>query len=633
MWASKSVLLAVLVASSIVESSADDNSRIVGGSVADIGNYPYFVSLGGCGGALIAPDVVLFAAHCSEDSFLNKQVVVGAYKYASTDDGGKARFCDQWIADPLYGTGGHSNNYDFALCKLDRPAEIDESKITLVLNEDNEQDSTPSPGEELLIMGLGTTSEGGSRSQVLMELTVPYLTNDDCNLPERYNNRVKDAMMCAGFPDQAGQDSCQGDSGGPMVKRTENEDGTFTDTHVGVVSWGYGCAREKYPGVYARTSYRSDWIKETMCNTMQSVSSACNNNIPKTFSAPTCNSDEHELSVSVTTDSYATETAWLLYESDNNDWIKHRKYLANNHEYTTNVCLPSNQCFKWEIRDAYGDGMCSSKGCGTYDIKLNDETIITGDPRFGSRKEEQICTGDSFASPDTDAPTGAPTANPTIASTANPTAAPTANPSLNPTAAPVICGGNENLKYHVHLATVNSGSDISVSTVVIDITTDALGEETIMQYNDFESNSVYNLPKENDHVCLQDDRCYIFAINGSEGGSSFKGFLGTEEKFAGTVGDTGYADEMFCTGNASITASPTSSPTESPDSCVDDPEFRYKNKRKWTCKNYVKGSTRKIKKKCKKRWTNGKRIYDFCQETCGRVGLGVCDYLEQSRRN
>lgn len=625
MWASKSVLLAFLAASSIVESSADDSSRIVGGSVADIGNYPYFVSLGGCGGALIAPDVVLFAAHCSKDSFHNKQVVVGAYKYASTDDGGQARFCDEWIADPLYGTGGHGNNYDFALCKLDRPVEIDESQVTLVLNDDNEQDSTPYPGDELLIMGLGTTSEGGSRSQALMDLTVPYITNEDCNQPDRYNNRVKDAMMCAGFPDQAGKDSCQGDSGGPMVKRTENGDGTFTDIHVGVVSWGFGCAREKYPGVYARTSYRSDWIKDTMCDILQSVSSTCNNNNnsnPTSRSATNCSSDEHELSVSLTTDSYASETSWLLYKSDNNDWIKHRKYLANNNEYTTTVCLPSNQCFKWEIRDMYGDGMCSSHGCGTYDIKLNDETIITGDPRFGSRKEEGICTGDSLASPDDTHP---PTANPTRAPTANPTRAPTANPTRAPTAAPIICGGNENLKYHVQLATGNSGSDLSVSTVVLDITTDKLGDETIMQYSGFDSNTAYNLPTENDYVCLQDNRCYIFAVSDSEGDSSFKGFLGNEEVFAGTVGDDGYTDKIFCTGDASMTASPTSSPTDSPDVCEDDGDFRYKNKKKWTCDFYLQNrSVRKIKKKCNKRWTTGKKIHDFCRETCGNVGLGVC---------
>ena len=40
---------------------------------------------------------------------------------------------------------------------------------------------------------------------------------------------------------KGGKDSCQGDSGGPM---------TYMGTHVGIVSWGYGCARPAYPGMY-----------------------------------------------------------------------------------------------------------------------------------------------------------------------------------------------------------------------------------------------------------------------------------------------------------------------------------------------------------------------------------------------
>jgi secreted trypsin-like serine protease len=56
-------------------------------------------------------------------------------------------------------------------------------------------------------------------------------------------------MVCAGYTD-GGVDTCQGDSGGPLI---------INGRLAGITSWGNGCARAKYPGVYTRlTTFSAD---------------------------------------------------------------------------------------------------------------------------------------------------------------------------------------------------------------------------------------------------------------------------------------------------------------------------------------------------------------------------------------
>ena len=45
--------------------------------------------------------------------------------------------------------------------------------------------------------------------------------------------------------------------GGPMVQFGENCEAV----QLGVVSWGIGCGRETYPGVYTSTAKYIDWIQ------------------------------------------------------------------------------------------------------------------------------------------------------------------------------------------------------------------------------------------------------------------------------------------------------------------------------------------------------------------------------------
>ena len=48
----------------------------------------------------------------------------------------------------------------------------------------------------------------------------------------------------------------QGDSGGPLVHLF----GLNRMEQVGIVSWGIGCGKEDFPGVYTRVTEIRDWI-------------------------------------------------------------------------------------------------------------------------------------------------------------------------------------------------------------------------------------------------------------------------------------------------------------------------------------------------------------------------------------
>ena len=106
---------------------------------------------------------------------------------------------------------------------------------------------------DCIVSGWGTLTEGGNTPTVLMKVTVPVVTDEECR--DAYGeSKVEDSMICAGLT-EGGKDSCQGDSGGPFVCSD-----TGSSYLAGVVSWGYGCARPAYPGVYAEVSYFVDWI-------------------------------------------------------------------------------------------------------------------------------------------------------------------------------------------------------------------------------------------------------------------------------------------------------------------------------------------------------------------------------------
>jgi len=231
-------------------------NRIVGGQEAQVNEWPWQAALmlgsNGpfCGGSLIADRYILTAAHCTEGlRAADLNVRLGEHKISSSSESQTVtRSVSKIINHENYQGGSEIN--DIALLQLSSPVEFRSEVWPVCL-----PPSTPSYANKVAtVTGWGTTSSGGSVSDVLREVDVKVKANSDCQSSYGSSN-IKETMLCAGAP---GKDSCQGDSGGPLVFK----DGGNNYDQIGVVSWGYGCANPSYPGVYTRVSKYLTWIKD-----------------------------------------------------------------------------------------------------------------------------------------------------------------------------------------------------------------------------------------------------------------------------------------------------------------------------------------------------------------------------------
>ncbi|MFY1674605.1 S1 family peptidase [Plantactinospora sp. WMMB334] len=217
---------------------------VVGGTRAAQGEFPFMVRLSmGCGGALYSPRLVLTAAHCVGRTGSNSSITA---TLGVVDLQSSSRI--QVRSNYVYRAPGY-NGYgdDWALIRL---ASAVSGLSTLPIATSSAYDSGT-----FTVAGWGATREGGAQQRYMMKASVPFVSDSVCNGPSSYDGDVIPAEeICAGYM-AGGVDTCQGDSGGPMFRQ-----GGSGLVQVGIVSWGYGCARANYPGVYTQVSYFSSAI-------------------------------------------------------------------------------------------------------------------------------------------------------------------------------------------------------------------------------------------------------------------------------------------------------------------------------------------------------------------------------------
>jgi secreted trypsin-like serine protease len=235
-----------------IAARAGDNAEpvreVVGGNLAPPGRFPWMVRLSmGCGGVLTAPDIVLTAGHCVTGSGRDNTIAVtaGATDLKS-ESAVKARSVKVYRADRFQ---NETRGDDWALVKLDHKLNLP----VLGLSRGGADEVGP-----LTILGWGQTSEKSTHQQnKLRYATVSIVGDKECARAYRKVgvDLVEHEALCAAG---RGVDTCQGDSGGPLVHETA--DHRFVQ--VGIVSFGLGCARNNYPGVYTQISAFRARIRE-----------------------------------------------------------------------------------------------------------------------------------------------------------------------------------------------------------------------------------------------------------------------------------------------------------------------------------------------------------------------------------
>ncbi|CRK89382.1 CLUMA_CG003136, isoform A [Clunio marinus] len=222
--------------------------RIVGGTNAPLGRFPYQVSLRTtanihfCGGSIINNRWVLTAAHCTVGlGATSIRVVVGTVLFNS---GGVAHTSSRIISHPNFNDNTYAN--DVSVVQTGTTIGFNSNVGAAALG------SAHVGGDvAAIVTGWGgTTVDGGPLPNNLQQLTTSTLINAECRCRHMAINRnyVFDHKICT-FT-QPTEGICQGDSGGPL---------STGNTVVGIVSWNIPCARG-FPDVFDRVSSHRSWI-------------------------------------------------------------------------------------------------------------------------------------------------------------------------------------------------------------------------------------------------------------------------------------------------------------------------------------------------------------------------------------
>ena len=282
--------------------------RIIGGGPVSIQQVPWQVALASapngqngyqrqfCGGTLVAPTIVVTAAHCvfdatgpsgiclPTDGFTTPASAFAVFTgrtVLSSNEGAEIPLKELYYFEPggPNGTGiatpqstgdkqglynCSTSAWDVVLLELASPAPPPAQPIDVA---GPGEEGVWAPGTTAIASGWGNlaTAPPNDFPDQLYAVEIHNLADSVCGAPTSYGTDFQpETMLCAG-EEAGGKDTCQGDSGGPLVSPV-NAGGVRL---VGDTSFGAGCAQPGFPGVYGRVG--ANPIRDSIGNGAQAI--------------------------------------------------------------------------------------------------------------------------------------------------------------------------------------------------------------------------------------------------------------------------------------------------------------------------------------------------------------------------
>jgi hypothetical protein len=199
---------------------------------------------------------------------------------------------------------------------------------------------------------------------------------------------------------------CEG-SYTPSVQIQNNGTSPLTSATVTITQGGNTVSTGTYSGnlaTYGTANVTCSAIANftggalTVTVTTTGDASAANNNVNATIATALTAASQY-VTVNITTDAYASETSWTIKNasgttvaSGGGNW-QDLAAVGQTVQTPVQVTLSANQCYDFEIIDAYGDGICCQYGNGAYSVVDAVGTTLLSGGEFGDSEKKPFKTG------------------------------------------------------------------------------------------------------------------------------------------------------------------------------------------------------------------------------------------------